>query len=157
MIGSDLQDAFISAHLWAVLTTLRKDGTPSSSMIAYARQGDELVVSTPGTTLKRRTVSGDPRVALAIVGADAPFDCLTLEGRAVVETSDLAAATRAVLLRVEDLYGPAPQGEALAQWMAASERVILRITPTRVYATIRRWRPGSGPQGEWEPGYRQRT
>lgn len=141
MIGSDLQDGFVSAHLWGVLTTLRRDGTASSSMVAYVRQGDEIVISTPGGTIKRRTIEHDPRVTLAIIGDDSPFDCLTVEGRAVVETRQIAGATRAVLLRVEQWYGPAPDGHALEEWMAASNRVILRFKPTRVFATIRRWRP----------------
>ena len=40
-------DQFISEYLWAVLTTLRQSCSPVSSVVAYASDGDELVVSTP--------------------------------------------------------------------------------------------------------------
>jgi len=53
---SEAFDEFIGQHRWAVLTTLRKTGGPVSSVIAYARDGDELVISTPGTTFKRVTL-----------------------------------------------------------------------------------------------------
>ena len=41
-------DDFLTQHRWAVLTTLRGSGEPVSSVVAYARDGDSLVVSTPG-------------------------------------------------------------------------------------------------------------
>lgn len=40
MIGTAEQDAFINKNKWAVVTTLRKDGSPTSSVIFYAREGD---------------------------------------------------------------------------------------------------------------------
>jgi len=46
MIGTAEQDAFINKNKWGVVTTLRADGTPSNSVIFYARDGDDLVFST---------------------------------------------------------------------------------------------------------------
>ena len=43
-------DDFIRDHRWAVLTHLKRDGAPASSVVAYAVDGDSLVVSTPGQT-----------------------------------------------------------------------------------------------------------
>ncbi len=50
-------DEFITAHRWATLTTLRTSGSPVSSIIAYARDGDTLVISTPGGTFNARASS----------------------------------------------------------------------------------------------------
>jgi len=38
---------FVAEHRWAVLTHLKRDGAPASSVVAYAVDGDTLVVSTP--------------------------------------------------------------------------------------------------------------
>lgn len=59
-------DHFLSEHRWAVLTTLRKSGSPASSVVAYARDGNDFVVSTPGGTFKRRSLERDPRVNLCV-------------------------------------------------------------------------------------------
>ena len=57
MLSENLQwDRFISENRWAVLTTLRNSGQPNSSVVAYARDGDELVISTPGATFKRASI-----------------------------------------------------------------------------------------------------
>ena len=60
-------DDFVSEYRWAVLTTLRKTGNPVSSVVAYARDGDDLLVSTPGMTFKRSTLERDSRVNLCII------------------------------------------------------------------------------------------
>ena len=54
-------DQFISDHRWGVLTTLRLDGHPVSSVVAYARHEDTVVISTPGGTFKRKSLDRDPR------------------------------------------------------------------------------------------------
>ena len=48
---------FVHSHRWAVLTTLRAAGDPVSSVVAYAVDGDELVVSTrkPPSSASRRS------------------------------------------------------------------------------------------------------
>ena len=67
-------DAFISEYRWAVLTALRSNGNPVSSVVAYARDGDDLVVSTPGMTFKRKLLEADPRVNLCIINNEEPFN-----------------------------------------------------------------------------------
>lgn len=135
MIGAEPFDQFITAHRWAVLTTLRPEGAPSSSMVAYARQGDELVVSTRAAFYKVRAIDRDPRVALTIVSNGEPFDFVTVEGTAVVEREGIRAATEAVFANLAQANYPAPAD--LDRWMASQGRVILRVTPARVYGVIR--------------------
>ena len=40
MIGTAEQDAFIREHLYSVVTTLRRDGSPSNSVIFTVADGD---------------------------------------------------------------------------------------------------------------------
>ena len=135
MIGTSAFDQFVSENRWCVVTTLRKSGQPSSSMVAYARDGDTLVISTPGRTFKRRTLEADPRVTLCIVNDAAPFNFVTIEGRATIETENLVPPTHLVFENIKGTGYTEP--EDLPAWLESQERVILRIHPERVSGVIR--------------------
>jgi PPOX class probable F420-dependent enzyme len=136
MIGTDPRlDQFITDHRWAVITTLRKGGMPSSTFVAYARDGDTLVISTPGHTVKRRTLERDPRVAVCCCSNAEPFNFVTVEGRASVEKDDLVAMTKLVFANIADAGWSEP--EDLQGWLDKQDRVILRIHPEKVYGVIR--------------------
>ena len=136
MIATDpAQDAFISEHRWAVLTSLRRDGHPVSSVVAYARDADTLVVSTPGTTFKRRSLARDPRVTLTIISNQEPFNFVSVEGRASIETEDLVAGTRLVFAKIADVGYAEP--DDLPGWLEAQQRVLIRVHPERCTGVIR--------------------
>lgn len=136
MIGDNPEfDNFLSDHRWAVITTLRKSGTASSSWVAYARDGDTLIVSTPGSTFKRTSLDADPRVTICCSTDAAPFNFVTVEGRASVEKDDLVAMTRLVFKNIEGSGFDEP--DDLEWWLESQDRVILRIHPERVYGVIR--------------------
>lgn len=136
MIGSnELEDRFITDHRWAVLTTLRADGQPLSSVVAYARDGDTLLVSTPGTTFKRRSLDRDARVSCCVVSNREPFNFVNIEGRATIETAGLAAGTRKVFANIAAVGYSEP--EDLQQWLEDQQRVLIRIHPERTHAVIR--------------------
>ena len=136
MIGDNAAwDEFISAHRWAVLTTLRSNGAPNSSVVAYARDGDELIISTPGGTFKHRSISADGRVNLCIISNAEPFNFVAVEAQAVATRDDLEADTRKVFANIADAGWSEP--EDLPAWLEQQQRVILRLKPTRVYGVIR--------------------
>tara|TARA_B110000967_G_scaffold186230_1_gene207152 strand:- start:337 stop:807 length:471 start_codon:yes stop_codon:yes gene_type:complete len=128
-------DQFISEYRWAVLTTLRQSGSPVSSVVAYARDGDELVVSTPGTTFKRKTLEKDCRVNLCIVPNKEPFNFVSIEGDVVIEKESLVRNTRLVFDNIQNTGFEEPAD--FEGWLTSQQRVILRIKPTRVYGVIR--------------------
>ncbi len=125
-------DEFIKQHRWAVLTTLGSSGDPSSSVVAYARDGDELLISTPGGTFKRRAIEQDPRVSLCILSNSEPFNFVTVKARAEVTKDNLLARTKKVFANIQ--Y---PEPEDFTAWLTDQDRVILRLIPTRVYGVIR--------------------
>ncbi len=136
MISEDpQQEQFITDHRWAVLTTLRADGHPVSSVVAYARDGDTLVVSTPGATFKRRSLERDGRATLCILTNAEPFNFVSVEGSVSVESDNLVASTRLVFDNLTDTGYQEP--EDLQGWLTAQQRVILRLHPQRVYGVIR--------------------
>jgi PPOX class probable F420-dependent enzyme len=136
MIGSNPQwDEFITQHRWAVLTTLRNDGQPNSSVVAYARDGDELVISTPGGTFKRARVESDGRVNLCVVSNAEPFNFVAIEAIATVTRENLLQDTQKVFANIADTGYAEP--EDLPAWLESQQRVILRLRPERVYGVIR--------------------
>lgn len=136
MIGENSDwDRFLSEHRWAVLTTLRQSGAPVSSVVAYARRDDVLVVSTPGMTFKRASLQRNPSVSLCAFSNAEPFNFVSIEGRAEILTTNIEADTLSVF---DNIAGTGYEPPAdLAGWLASQQRVILEIQPERVYGVIR--------------------
>ena len=136
MIGTEpAWDEFISKHRWAVLTTLRTDGQPNSSVVAYARDGDDLVISTPGATFKHRSVDRDGRVNLCVMSNAEPFNFVAIEADALATREDLVTDTKKVFANIADAGWAEP--EDMPAWLEQQQRVILRLKPKRVYGVIR--------------------
>ena len=137
MATDQLIDRFIGEHRWATLTVLRKNGSPVSSIVAYAMDGDALVVSTPGSTFKRRAMEADARVNLCIMSNEEPFDFVSLEATGEVLTENIAEATKKVFKNIEVVGYTLP--DPLDDWLVQQSRVILRLTVHRRHAVLRRF------------------
>ena len=137
MATDQLIDRFIGKHRWATLTVLRKSGSPVSSIVAYAVDGDGLVVSTPGSTFKRRAMEVDARVNLCIMSNEEPFDFVSLEATGEVITENIAEATKKVFKNIEAVGYTLP--DPLDDWLTQQSRVILRLSVHRRHAVLRRF------------------
>ena len=84
MLGNAEFDAYISRSFTGIVTTVRKDGSPASSMISYARLGDSLYFSTTLGRFKGKSLQGDPRLALCVVNDREPNAYVTVEGSVVI-------------------------------------------------------------------------
>lgn len=135
MIGTEAFDAFISGNRWCIVSSLRKDGSAASSMNAYAREGDQLVISTQAHRLKTKTLARDPRITLCIINNAEPFNYVSVEGTCEVQREGIADATRAVFASLAAIGYPEPPD--LELWMREQRRVILRVTPLRVSGVVR--------------------
>jgi PPOX class probable F420-dependent enzyme len=135
MISSNpAYEKFIDDHRWAVITTLRKSGSPVSSVVAYARYLDKLVVSTPGATFKRASLEKDSRVNLCIVSNSEPFNFVAIEGTAEVSKRDLVQKTKLVFKKITDMY---EEPNPIEKWLDEQDRVIIEISASRVSGVIR--------------------
>lgn len=136
MIGTPEQNAFIDANKWAVITTLRKDGSPSTSVIFYARDGDTLVFSTTKDRLKAKTVAADSRIAITVLDEGAPFGFVSVEGTATIERDDIVPGHIAInrVMRGAEFTPP----EGFEEKLRADGRVIIRLTPSRVSGVTNR-------------------
>ncbi len=128
-------DEHISKCRWATLTTVRASGSPVSSIVAYARDIDDLVVSTPQRTFKVETIRRNSMVNLCIFNNAEPFNYVSVEGLAEIEADDLVRTTRLVFENISGTGYEEP--EDLERWLQDDGRVILRIRPKRVFCVIR--------------------
>ena len=130
MIGTPDQDAFVSKNKWAVVTTVRKDGSPSSSVIFYVRDGDEILFSTMKSRVKAKSLLRDPRIAVAVLDEGAPYGFVTIEGTGRVIDGDTTEEHKRIYktFRGADYVAPAD----LAEQLARDGRVIVRVTAERV-------------------------
>src|SRR5436190_23603528 len=58
--------AFLEAPRFAVLATIREDGSPHLTVVWYGVRGDELIVNTTVPRSKARNIERDPRVSLLV-------------------------------------------------------------------------------------------
>jgi len=137
MIGNAQQDEFVRRNRWAVVTTLRGDGSPASSVIFYAVRGDEIFFSTTKGRLKARTLRRDPRIVLTALDEGPPFGYVSVEGTGRVQEEDvvdLHVELNRAFRRNPEWQPPEDFGERLA----AEGRVIVWVTPRRVSGVTNR-------------------
>lgn len=135
MIGTPEQDAFISRNKWAVVTSLRKDGSPTNSVIFFYRDGDELVFSTTLSRLKGKTIARDSRVAITVLDEGAPFGYVTVEGRGRIQREDVVPGH--IKLNEAMRGGAFTPPEGFAERLASEGRILIHITPERVHGSVR--------------------
>jgi PPOX class probable F420-dependent enzyme len=105
----------------AAIATSNADGRPQSSVIFIKRDGDTVVFSTIKGRLKTRNMARDPRVSLLVADTRQPR-YLEIRG-----TVDITEDPEKRLLFDRHMGGAAPPPEPDA------ERLIVRITPVKVY------------------------
>lgn len=122
--------AFVRANPRAVLSTLRRDGTPQLSPVLCGVDDDGvLLVSTRAPAMKTRNVRRDPRVWVCVL-PDAFFGPWVLvEGTA--EVVDLPAAMEGLVDYYRRVAGEHDDWEDYREAMRREQRVLLRIRPTR--------------------------
>ncbi|MDE0511936.1 MAG: pyridoxamine 5'-phosphate oxidase family protein [Gammaproteobacteria bacterium] len=126
---------FIDKNTWAILTALRSNGSPVSAAVMYARDGDTLVVSTPGKTFKRKMLANDSRANLCIIDNNDPPNFVAIESEVSVETENVLEGTRPVFDKMKVLGHPVP--EIPDEWLKRQKRVVLRFIPKKISGVTR--------------------
>jgi PPOX class probable F420-dependent enzyme len=108
---------------YGYLSTLLPGGEPKVDPVWVDHEGDLVLVTTDGKSIKARNVELDDRVALAVTAFDDPYDQLQVRGRVVEVRPD---DDLVVLDRMSEKYlgEPFPR----RRW---SQRVVLVIEPAR--------------------------
>jgi len=64
-------------------TTINADGSPQTSPVWVAVDGDDLIINSAVGRVKDKNVRRDPRIAISAVDPDNPYRALMLRGRVV--------------------------------------------------------------------------
>jgi PPOX class probable F420-dependent enzyme len=124
--------AYVARHHRGVLATLKRDGRPQLSNVAYALDADGVVrISATRDRAKTLNLRRDPRASLLVVGDDWG-EYIVVEARAEVEDGP---AVLPVLRRVYELVKgePHPDWDEFDAAMRRDGRVILALTVERLY------------------------
>ena len=121
--------AFLLGAKWpGVLSTLSPQGAPITSAVWFALDGDAVLISTPAARPKARNARLDARVSFIVDTKERPYKGVAIEGVAEVIEDPERRSMRTI---AERYLGPdLPQ--AMEERIAATDRVMLRITPVRV-------------------------
>ncbi len=128
----DLEEAraYVRANSHAVLSTVRRDGTPQMSPVAAAvdEQG-RVVVSSRETAYKTRNLRRDPRAWLCVFPAGFYGRWVQVEG--TVDVLSLPGALEPLVAYYRAVVGEHEDWDDYRRAMAAEQRCLLRVTLVR--------------------------
>jgi PPOX class probable F420-dependent enzyme len=121
---SEAQRAFIHDNPFvAVLTTLRPDGSPHSTVVWVDIEGDDVVFNTAVGRAKELHLQADPRVGVTVVDPADVYKWVSINGRADLETE----GAREMIDRLSRKYDGRDYSD---EWMAPGEvRITARVHP----------------------------
>jgi PPOX class probable F420-dependent enzyme len=128
---------FLGERHFGVLATVKRDGRPQLSNVAYALADGRVRVSVTDSRAKVANVRRDPRVSLHVASDDF-WRYVVVEGDAElgpVAVTPGDQACRALLDLYERISGPHPDPEEFHRAMVAERRLELSFTPVSWYPT----------------------
>lgn len=131
--------AWVTGRSPAVLITLKKDGSPQSSDVAFTVADGALVISLTDGRAKTHNMRRDPRI-LVHVTAPGDWSYVSFSGEAElgpVTTDPHDAAADDLVAYYEAVAGqPHPDWDEYRAAMVAEKRLVLRLRPTRAVGQI---------------------
>ena len=123
-------ETFLREHVWAVLATGRRDGSPQQSMVGYVVDDHgRVVISIKSYTAKWKNALRQPRVSLVV--PDGRVHLVVYgEAEPIDGDPERAELTADVFARLSD--GPRPDPASLVDVLNEQQRTVLRITPDKV-------------------------
>ncbi len=129
-------NALIAEHKRGVLATLKADGRPQLSNIAYGLDGDVVRISVTADRAKTRNLQRDPRASLHVTSADF-WRWAVAEGTTELSpvTAEPGDAVGLELLALHDAVQrkPHPDPEEFFAAMVADHRQVVRLHVERLY------------------------
>lgn len=124
-LDTDLK-TFATGKNFAALTTLGKDGQPSTQMMWIDATDDNLVINTEVERQKFRNISRDPRVTVTVIDAETPYRYV--EARGHVIGTDAGPNAVAHINEVSRRYTGADYAPPIG-----SDRVIVTIEVDKIH------------------------
>jgi len=121
------------------LATVRKDGRPHVVPIWFDLDGDAVIFTTGGESLKYKNMKRDPRVSITIDDQTPPYSYVMIEG--TVSFSEDPGELLYWATRIGGRYMGEDQAEAYGKRNSTPGEVIVRITPLKVsaFADVASW------------------
>jgi PPOX class probable F420-dependent enzyme len=129
----DQRRAFLSAGTrTAILSTVRKDGTPHAAPIWFVLDGDDLVFTTGRDTVKGRNLLRTGVATLTVDEPAPPFSFVTVTGHVTI--SDDVDEMLPWAIALGGRYMGAENAEQFGRRNAVPEELLVRLTPERTVA-----------------------
>lgn len=132
MTRDELREFLLGGTKTGKLATVRKDGRPHVVPIWYDLDGDTLVFTTGGESLKYKNMKRDPRVSITVDDQTPPYSYVMIEG--TVSFSEDPGELLYWATRIGSRYMGEDQAEAYGKRNSAPGEVIVRIKPSRISA-----------------------
>lgn len=116
----------IDGKNFAFLATLQPDGSPHVTPMWVDHEGDMILMNTAIGRIKQRNVTRDPRVSIAIVDWNNPYDRIVVHGRAVSQTEQGAEA------HIDKLAKKYTGANKYQKASPTEKRIILKIEPLQI-------------------------
>ncbi len=121
---TDAQRAFIRDNAYyAVLTTLREDGSPHSSVVWVTEDGGKVLVNTVERRVKGRNLARDPRASVVVFAPDG-YHWIAVDGHAELTVESAMDDINALSQKYD--------GQPFRALGEGEVRITARITPERV-------------------------
>jgi len=123
---TEAQRAFLRDNAFpAVVTTVRPDGSPHSTVVWIDEDGGEVVFNTAERRTKPRNLERDPRVSITVVDPNDEYHWVSVSGRAEMT---FEGANEHI-----DKLAKKYLGKDVYPWHRADQRrIIVRVKPDRV-------------------------
>ena len=154
----------LEANRTMAVATVRPDGWPQATMVGYVHDDLVLYFATARTSQKLANLTGEPRVSIAIGGADShDFRGLSIAARAseVTDPGEVARLNALIAARYPEKAGFAPRGAPIAQIRATPE-IVSVVDPDAGQATLLKvnqqiavspYVPEENPPPAWVPSW----
>jgi PPOX class probable F420-dependent enzyme len=112
------------------LATVRKDGRPHVVPIWFDLDGEAIVFTTGGESVKAKNMKRDPRVSICVDDETPPFSFVQVEG--IASFSEDLKEMLYWATRIGGRYMGDDQAEAFGKRNAVPGEILVRVTPTKI-------------------------
>jgi PPOX class probable F420-dependent enzyme len=116
----------------AVLSTVRKDGSPHAAPVWFVVDDDDLVFMTGAGTVKGRNLRRDGRAVMTVDDGAPPYSFVTVTGS--VEISEDHETMLPLSVRIAARYMGEGQAEEFGRRNAVPGELLVRLRPSHVVA-----------------------
>ncbi|MGH3621997.1 MAG: PPOX class F420-dependent oxidoreductase [Sciscionella sp.] len=121
---NDTIHGILDGKNFAIVATINPDGTPQTSVVWVARDGDDLLFSTTRGRRKERNISRDPRISVSIYDLANPYSYAEIRGSARITEEGASEFINTLAHKYigKDYENDGPD----------DVRLIIRLTPEKV-------------------------